>query len=99
MIEELTAASADPPFSHRILPRAAIGDPARLRVHRLDEPNHGSAEDRVAVEDEMPRRSFEGEGFPQLLDNPGDGGVEGGVEVKDSSMLMVDDEPAVQDAH
>ena len=97
VIEELAAAPADPAFGHRILPGTSIGDTARLRAHRLDELNHGCAEDRVAVEDQMPRRSFEGEGFSQLLDDPGGGGVEGGVEVKDPSSVVVDDEPTVQD--
>ena len=41
VIEELAAAPANPAFGHRILPGAAIGDTARLRAHRLDEPNHG----------------------------------------------------------
>jgi len=56
VIEEFAAAPADPAFGHRILPGTSIGDAARLRAHRLDEPNYGCAEDGVAVEDQMPRR-------------------------------------------
>lgn len=95
VIEELTAAPTDPPLSYGILPGAAIGNAARPRAHRLDEADHSSAENRVAVEEEMPRRSLEGEGLSQLLDDPGGGGIEGGVEVKDPPTLMVDDEPAI----
>ena len=63
----------------------------------LTNPTTAAAEDGVAVEDQMPRRGIEGEGFSQLLDDPGGARVEGGVEVKDPSSVMVDDEPAVQD--
>jgi len=60
VIEELTATPTNPPLSYGILPWAAIRNTARPRSHRLDEPDHGSAEDRVAVEEEMARRGFEG---------------------------------------
>ena len=53
VIEELAAAPADPAFGHRILPGTSIGGAAGPRAHRPDEPDHGSAEDRVAVEDEV----------------------------------------------
>ena len=55
------------------------------------------AEDRVAVEDQIPRFGLEGEGFSQLLDDPGGARVEGGIEVEDPSSVVMDDEPAIQD--
>ena len=98
VIEKLAPAATNPPLSHRILPGTAIGGSARLGGHRPDERDHVPAEDRVAVEDQMSRRRIEGECFSQLLDDPGGARVEGGVEVKDPSSVVVDDEPAVQDA-
>jgi hypothetical protein len=59
VIEELTAAVANPPLGYGILPGTAIGGSARFRGHRLDERDHVPAEDRVAVEDQMSRRGIE----------------------------------------
>ena len=98
VIEELAPAATNPPLSHRILPGTAKGGSARSCGHRLDERDHVPAEDRVTVEDQMSRRRVEGECFSQLLDDSGGARVEGGVEVKDPSSVVVDDEPAVQDA-
>ena len=97
VIEKLAAAPANPPLSYGILPGTAIGGSAWFRGHRLDERDHVPAEDRVAVEDQMSRRGIEGECFSQLLNDPGGAQVEGGVEVKDPSSVVVDDEPTAQD--
>ena len=98
VIEKLAPAPTNPPLCHRILPGTAKGGSARSCGHRLDERDHVPAEDRVTVEDQMSRRGTERERFSQLLDDPGGGRVEGGVEVMDPSSVVVDDEPAVQDA-
>ncbi len=53
VIKQLAATSTNPALSHRILPGTAKGGSARLCSHRLDEPDHGGAEDRVPVEDQV----------------------------------------------
>ncbi len=97
VIEELAPAPTNPPLSHRILPGTAKGGSARSCGHRLDGRDHVPAEDQVTVEDQILRRGIERERFSQLLDDPGGGRVEGGVEVMDPSSVVVDDEPTVQD--
>jgi hypothetical protein len=59
-LEELATAGADPALGGSALPRTAVGDPNRLGAHGLDELDHGGAEDRVAVEDEVSRRGVVG---------------------------------------
>lgn len=60
VLEELAPAAADPSFGGPVLPRAAVGGANRLRAHRFDEPDHGSAEDGVSVADEISRRRIVG---------------------------------------
>jgi hypothetical protein len=56
VLEELSTAAADPALGGSVLPRTAVGDPNRLGAHGLDELDHGGAEYRVAVEEEVSRR-------------------------------------------
>ena len=60
VLEELSTTAADPALSCPVLPRTAVGDPNRLCAHRLDELDHGGAEYRVAVKNEVTRRGVVG---------------------------------------
>ncbi len=70
VIKQLVSTPTNPSLRDWILPGTAIRGTARLRTHRPDERHHGHAESRVSVEDQIARRSIEGERLPQLLDDP-----------------------------
>ena len=95
VFEELPAAAADPAFSRSVLLRTAIGDANRLCAHGPYELDHRRAEYRVAVEDQVSRRGVVGKRLTQLLHHPRRGWMERGIEVKDVTPAVLDDEEAV----
>ena len=50
MIEQLSSATTDPSLRDTVLPGTAVSCATWFDTHGLDESNHFSAEDRVAVE-------------------------------------------------
>ena len=96
VLEELSTTTADPAFRGSVLPWTEKGRPNRLRTHHLDELDHRSAENRVAVKDEVLRRRIVRKRVPQLLNHPRRCRMERGIEVQDTAATMLDDKEAVQ---
>ena len=61
VIEQLPPAAAYPSLRDAILPRTAASSAAWFDTHGLDESDHLSAEDRIAVEYQVLRRRVGGE--------------------------------------
>jgi hypothetical protein len=59
MVEQLSAHAADPSLGDTVLPRAAICCPARFNAKRLQSGDYPHRENRVAIEDQMPRHDVE----------------------------------------
>jgi len=70
MLEELVPAAADPAFGDRVLPRTPVRRSGGFGAHGLHESHHRRTEDRVPIEQAMPRRAVVGERLAQLLDHP-----------------------------
>jgi len=66
-----------------------------VSVHYRDDP---SAEDGVAVENEVVRRGVIRKRLAKLLDDPGCQGMLGDIEMKNSSASVFDSEPDIEDA-
>jgi len=60
VVEKLTPATADPSFGRTVLPGTAKRNADGLYARRFDELNHGGAEYRVPVKDEVFRRGVIG---------------------------------------
>src|SRR6266851_2454080 len=97
MVEALAANRADDALHVGSLPRRA-----RRRQNFLD--SHGfhilaklSAEDAVAVPQEVPRDLFKRECFAQLLPGPLGGGMRGHVEMHDPSSVVSQNQEHVQE--
>ena len=70
VVEQLTADGADKALSHPVLPGAAVAGAGRFDVQGPHRPGDLRGEDRVAVEDQVPRRAVIRKRLPQLLDDP-----------------------------
>ena len=97
VVKQVSACRSDPPLRHSVLPRAPVGNAHRLRAEAAYGVNHSTAELRVPVEDEVPRRRVPGERVAELLDHPGGGGVRRHSEVQDLPPAVVDHEEHVED--
>ena len=71
MSEQLVAAAQYPPLAESILPRASISRRLRFDPHPLDDAEDALSELLVVVVDEIARDLAVGEGFSQLLSDPG----------------------------
>jgi len=71
MSEQLLAATLYPPLTEPILPRASISRRLRFDPHPLDDAEDALSELLVVVVDEIARDLAVGEGFSQLLSDPG----------------------------
>ena len=70
LIQAFTTNRADQPFDHWILPRTAGRDELLFQTKILDPINKVGTIDGVAIPEQIPRRSREGEGFEQLPSGP-----------------------------
>ena len=96
VLEQLAPATADPAFSHGILPWTTIGRSGGLGAHSPHESHHGGTEDRVPIEYKVPWRGVVRERLAQLLDHPGRCGIGRDIEMKDASSAVLDDEQHVE---
>jgi hypothetical protein len=69
------------PVPDPTLPRAAVRRPRGLDPERPDRRDDFRGEDRVAVEDQVPRPDREREGLAQLLDDPRRGRMIGDLDM------------------
>lgn len=99
VIKELSSTTANPTLRHAVLPRTSIRRSTRLCIHRSDELDNMGAENAVPVENEMLGSGLVGERIAKLLDDPSCRGVEGGIEMKDPTAVVVNDKETIQDAH
>jgi hypothetical protein len=98
VVEQFTADGADEPFRHPVLPRAAAAGAGRFDAHGPEYPRHLPGENRVAVEDQVPRGTVVRERFPQLLGDPPCRRMLGDVPVDDVASPVLDHEQHVQQA-
>ena len=97
VIQKLTPAGSDPSFGERILPGTAIRRGYGFKAQVPDPGCDVGGEDRVALVDEKGKGGVRGECLPQLLDRPAGRWTRRDVEVDQSSPIMVEDEPDVQE--
>jgi len=83
LVEHLLAGTSDPAFRCTVLPGHPVRRAGRLRADGFDDTDDFCGEERVAVEDELPRRGVERECLADLLHDPGRGRVLGDVTMDD----------------
>ena len=91
-VRESRPTISDPAFCRSVLPGASVRGANGIDAERPGEPDHGRAEDRVAIEDQILRRRVVGKGFTQLLHHPGSRRMERGALVNDVSAAVLDHE-------
>lgn len=95
--EKLASAGSHPAFRDWVLPRtsrrSALAPDTEVRNGAFDSP----AELRVAIEDQVPGRALEREGFPELLSHPAGVRVLGHREMNHVSACMPNGEPYVEE--
>ena len=69
VIEQFSPAAANPSLCDTVPPWTSVSGAAWFDTHGLDESHHLSAEDRIAVEDQVLRRRAKGERLSQLLNH------------------------------
>jgi hypothetical protein len=98
MIQHLATAAAHPPLCDSVLPRTPDARPHHLDPARLQQITHLAAEFGVAVEQDIAVRAGQRQRLPQLLYDPIAGRVRRGIEMKDATPLMFDDEETIEHA-
>jgi len=97
VIEELTPTGSHPSFGKPVLPGTAVRRAYGLDPKVSDRGGNLRREDRVAIVDEKGKGDVQGECLPQLLDRPARRRTRRDVEMDQSSAIMVEDEPDVQE--
>jgi hypothetical protein len=98
VIQQFSAAAPHPSFGNPILPRALIGCSDQFATHGLEYLCGFSLVLPVSIEDQVARCGVFGKGLSQLLHDPRNGRMFGGVEVEDSPPAAADRKEAVQHA-
>ena len=81
------------------MPGTSVTDSHRLQPHVLDGLSYLGTKNTVTVMEQVPnRRCLWREGFPQLLGDPGGGGVGGYVGVENTPRTVMKDDEHVQRA-
>src|SRR6266536_1345655 len=70
VVEQLAPDASHEALGDAVLPRAPVAGARRFDAHGAYRPDHLLGEDRVAVEDQVPRSTFERERLPKLLADP-----------------------------
>ena len=96
MVEDLTAAAANPSFGGSVLPWCLNARPFWLRSGGLQEGNHIEVEDRIVIQNGVAIGSRFRKGFAQLLHDPIGRWMPRNVEVENPAALVLDDEETVQ---
>ena len=95
MVEQITAAVADPTFGKTILPRTSKAGSLGLDAEALHGVDDFFIEVCTAIEDQIARSRVVGECFAHLLNNPRAGWVSGHLIVENSSSIIRNDEETV----
>src|ERR1035438_524369 len=96
VIDQVTAAAANPSLSDAILPRTSEAGPLGLDAEAFHCVDHLVVEVCCTVEDQVTRDRIVWKGFTQLLDDPRAGRVFGDAAAQDSAPIMRDYEETVQ---
>ena len=96
MIEQVAAATPDPPLRNAVLPRASEAGSFWLNAQGLDGSDDLLIEVRGSIEDQILRGRIVGKCFAQLLRNPHAARMAGEAPTQDASPVMRNDEEAVQ---
>jgi len=96
MIEQISAAIANPAFGNAVLPRASEADPFWLKAKRLDCFDYFGVEVRGSVKDQILRRRVIGECFTQLRCDPCARWMAGEFPMQKAPSVVRNDEEAVQ---
>lgn len=98
VVEEISAAVANPTLCDAVLPRAPEAASLGLDPEAFHCGDHFFIETCTAIEDQIGGSRIEGESLTQLLNDPGGGRMSGHIAVKDLAPVMRNHEEAVQDA-
>ena len=96
MVDQITAAVANPAFGNAVLPRTSEAGSFGLDAEAFNRVDHLFIEVRCPVEDQVTGNQVIGKGLTQLLDDPHTGRVFGDAAAQDSAAIMRDHEEAVQ---
>jgi hypothetical protein len=96
VVEQLTAAAANPALSHSVLPRTSNRRSHRRNVHRFDGGGYCESILRVVIEYQEPGDRLVREGLSQLLNYPTARRMPTDIEVQDAPTVVADDEKAIQ---
>ena len=96
MVEDLTAAAANPSFGGSVLPWRLNARSFWLKSGGLQERNHIDVEDRIVIQNGVAIGSRLWKGFSQLLHDPIGRWMRRNVEVENPAALVLDDEETVQ---
>src|ERR1035438_3283752 len=98
VVEQISAAVADPALCDTVLPRTSEAGPLGLDAEAFHCGDHFFIEACTAIEDQIGGSRIEGESLTQLLNDPGGGRMFGHIAVKDLAPVMRNHEEAVKDA-
>ena len=99
MIQEILTYTANPALRNSVLPRTSECNPNRMAAHCLHGRDNIDTKLRVAIEDQESFRLFAAfPGSVQLQRNPKRVGVTSHIVVKDATLVVADNEKAVQNA-
>jgi len=96
LIQKFCPHGTNPALSERILPWGADGRVARSESTTFNTVLYRCAEDRVMIKDQITKLMLPGKSLFDLLGDPESGGMEGYIEVPNTSCGMLDHEPAIQ---
>src|SRR5215472_1189814 len=96
VIQHLTAYAPHPSFRHSVLPRTANARPDSFDPTRFQRATHLAAEFAVTIKDDVAVWAWKGQGLSKLLQNPIARRMHSGVEMENTTPMMLDDEETVQ---
>ncbi len=96
VIQPLATNAPDPALRRPVLPRTTVSGSLGLDSEVLDRVEDTIREDRVVVVDPESVGVLFGKRLPELLDRPRRGRVGREIEVQDSPLPVLDDEPHVE---
>ena len=96
VIEQVAAATLNPPLGNAILPRTLERSANTFDFHRPDRSGSLGPILGIPVEDHKSGNGAVWKGFPQLLHNPQARRMPCHVEMQDAPPIMADDEEAVE---
>jgi hypothetical protein len=98
VVENVAPTTLDPPLPYTVLPRTLQGCSDRTQAQGADGEANFKTVLGIAVKDSERRSQLEGEGFAQLLKDPGSRRMARDMEVQDPSAILADDKETGEDA-